>query len=324
VISGYPPSHRRVDEPQVEICELCGNFCPASHLLQSEVEGLRGRRVCDLTPGCQRFRSAIAYLDRRRNNARARSGYGDSRIFQPGAGDEWGVSPPLVMSVLDGTDVVAYYDIILQGSAFVDTADGNKVTKLVDFGPNGYHQTISAGFEPVYVANAGDGLPAWFWDGSDTTEGVEVSPVVALPGMKWACAKYTLADVESYIEGGTTSSDRWWIGRDSSNRLIVENGGLGDRVTADVITLNEFFWAKGIYSDDPLQLSEAFLNGVSGGTPMLFSKGLSGIKTSVTTRGSEMEGYIRATLTTNNLLTAEKTTQIDAIFAAYKAGSILT
>ncbi len=86
---GYPPSHRNVDEPQPECCDLCGMHVPGSHLMLAEVEGLRGYYVCDLQDGCRKFRSALSYKDRRRFNAREHSSIGSSRVYPSGSDTEW-------------------------------------------------------------------------------------------------------------------------------------------------------------------------------------------------------------------------------------------
>mgnify|MGYP000076406239 CR=1 FL=1 len=88
-LSGYPPSPRNLDEPQPEVCDLCGLHVGGAHLLIADTEGVRGYAVCDVQTGCGIWRSAISYNDRRRYNAREHSTIGDSRIFPPGGDTEW-------------------------------------------------------------------------------------------------------------------------------------------------------------------------------------------------------------------------------------------
>lgn len=42
------PSHRNPNELQPEVCELCGSLVGHQHLMDVDVEGLRGYKVCDL------------------------------------------------------------------------------------------------------------------------------------------------------------------------------------------------------------------------------------------------------------------------------------
>lgn len=44
------PNLRKTTEPQIEFCDLCGSQVSAQRLVQSEVQGLRGARICDLHP----------------------------------------------------------------------------------------------------------------------------------------------------------------------------------------------------------------------------------------------------------------------------------
>jgi hypothetical protein len=85
----YPPSHRNVDEPQPEVCDLCGLLVGGNRLITADVEGLRGRRICVVTPGCREFRSALSFRDRQRGNGRLSGTTGSSRIFEPGAEPWW-------------------------------------------------------------------------------------------------------------------------------------------------------------------------------------------------------------------------------------------
>jgi len=84
----YPPSHRSVEDPQPEVCDLCGLMVGGAHLATSEVEGLEGYRICDVTPGCRAFRSSPTFNDRRRTSGRVSGTIGSSRVFEAG-GDFW-------------------------------------------------------------------------------------------------------------------------------------------------------------------------------------------------------------------------------------------
>lgn len=44
------PNLRNPKEPQIEYCDLCGSQVSAQRLIQAEVQGLRGARICDLHP----------------------------------------------------------------------------------------------------------------------------------------------------------------------------------------------------------------------------------------------------------------------------------
>ena len=85
----YPPSHRNVEEPQPEVCDLCGLQVPAARLMVSDVEGLRGFRICDITPGCQQFRSSPTFNDRKALGGGVFGTTGSGRVFDGGAERWW-------------------------------------------------------------------------------------------------------------------------------------------------------------------------------------------------------------------------------------------
>lgn len=85
----YPPSHRQVEEPQPEVCDLCGLLVGGAHLLTAEVEGLRGARICDATPGCRDYRTALSFRDRRQAAGPLVGMLGSSRLYEPGAAPWW-------------------------------------------------------------------------------------------------------------------------------------------------------------------------------------------------------------------------------------------
>lgn len=85
---GYPPTYRNVDDVQPEVCDLCGVKVGAAHLMETDVEGLRGLYVCDVQPGCRKFRASLSYSDRRRMDP-GPDGIGDSRIYPAGAPPWW-------------------------------------------------------------------------------------------------------------------------------------------------------------------------------------------------------------------------------------------
>lgn len=86
-MGGYPPSHRSVDDPQPEVCDLCGLTIGGAHLQPADVEGLRGAYVCDAHRSC-RMRSAPSYRDQVRTRPQYHS-VGNSRIFPAGAKAYW-------------------------------------------------------------------------------------------------------------------------------------------------------------------------------------------------------------------------------------------
>lgn len=81
---GYPPSHRDTKDPQPEVCALCGSEVGAAHLAQSDVEGLRGMFICDVTPDCIAFRNAPSYKDLRTVSSPASLGGGQGRRLPGG------------------------------------------------------------------------------------------------------------------------------------------------------------------------------------------------------------------------------------------------
>jgi len=88
-MSTYPPSHRSVDEPQPEVCDLCGLQVGGAHLVTSDVEGLAGYRICDVTPGCRRFRTEQGFRDRKKASGPLPESIGSSRVFEAGAEPWW-------------------------------------------------------------------------------------------------------------------------------------------------------------------------------------------------------------------------------------------
>lgn len=59
----YPPSHRNRGDEQPEFCDLCGSLVGRDHLIESEVEGLRGRVICDIHPHERVARLAPSHND---------------------------------------------------------------------------------------------------------------------------------------------------------------------------------------------------------------------------------------------------------------------
>lgn len=93
-ISVYPPSHRDTRAPQPEFCELCGLTVPGHELVESDVEGLRGYRIC---PHCHDgMRDRPSYQDRRRLNPVDYDVIGTGRVYPPGGTREfWNPSADL-------------------------------------------------------------------------------------------------------------------------------------------------------------------------------------------------------------------------------------
>jgi len=86
-MGNYPPSHRSVDDPQPEVCDLCGLTIGGAHLQLSDVQGLRGAHVCDAHDSC-RMRSKPSYQDNNRVRGQFHS-IGSSRVYPPGAKADW-------------------------------------------------------------------------------------------------------------------------------------------------------------------------------------------------------------------------------------------
>jgi hypothetical protein len=64
---GFRPSHRNPDDLQPEVCQLCGSYVGQVHLHVSDVEGLRGYRICDLHRMERQHRVRPSYNDMRRD-----------------------------------------------------------------------------------------------------------------------------------------------------------------------------------------------------------------------------------------------------------------
>lgn len=84
----WPPSHRSIDDPQIEVCEHCGLWVGARHLARATAQGMRGFMVCDVTPACRDMRHRMSYSDRRRLSRRS-SFVGQSRLWEPGDTPWW-------------------------------------------------------------------------------------------------------------------------------------------------------------------------------------------------------------------------------------------
>lgn len=80
----YAPttSHRNPDEPQMEVCQLCGLHVGGAHLREAVGRGIEGLMVCDVTEGCKRMRS----IPDRRGTA-PHAGIGQSPVYPHGAPD---------------------------------------------------------------------------------------------------------------------------------------------------------------------------------------------------------------------------------------------
>ena len=90
---GYPPSHRNHRSPQPEVCELCGLLVEGRQLQTLDIEGLRGRRVCEVH---SEWRNKPTRRDVERFVAKSIPGgqfVGQSRIFDPGDPHWWQMDP---------------------------------------------------------------------------------------------------------------------------------------------------------------------------------------------------------------------------------------
>lgn len=86
---GYPPSHRSTDEPQPEVCQLCGLLVGGARLREAYTEGLRGMRICDVQEGCRNFRQNLSVRDRFEIVPDPELLYTRTRIYEPGAKPWW-------------------------------------------------------------------------------------------------------------------------------------------------------------------------------------------------------------------------------------------
>lgn len=85
---GYPPSHRKVDELQPEVCDTCGLLVGGAHLLRVDDGPLSGRTVCDVTDDCRRIHSQVpqSWL---RDKQGHEDWHTDSRYYDTGAPSWW-------------------------------------------------------------------------------------------------------------------------------------------------------------------------------------------------------------------------------------------
>lgn len=84
-MGNYPPSHRNTDDPQPEVCDLCGLTIGGAHLFISDAEGLEGAAVCDAHQSCRMRHRMMPRLE----DASPVQSLGGSRIFPPGAKANW-------------------------------------------------------------------------------------------------------------------------------------------------------------------------------------------------------------------------------------------
>lgn len=85
---GFRPSHRNPDEIQPEVCDLCGNLVGHQHLLDSQVEGLRGYAICDLHRFERRARVTPSFRDIRAFSRLPSAPTAGQRL-EPMGGDLW-------------------------------------------------------------------------------------------------------------------------------------------------------------------------------------------------------------------------------------------
>lgn len=124
------PSHRRTDEYQPIVDQLTGILVPASRVVVSDVEGLRGLAIGDTFP-----------FERQ---ARVRPGYEDLRGISPGVvqhelipvqGGELGPYQEEEWLPTDLADLEMWYD----QDALALVGDGNAISSWTDLSGNGKH-----------------------------------------------------------------------------------------------------------------------------------------------------------------------------------------
>lgn len=86
----YPPSHRRTDAPQPEVCDVTGFVVPGADLLVSEAPGLAGARVSSASRFLAHARNVSPELDE--INVPAIIGQG--RVYEPGMQPWFSQGPP--------------------------------------------------------------------------------------------------------------------------------------------------------------------------------------------------------------------------------------
>lgn len=86
-MSGPPlPTHRNVNEPEPKYCALCGLKVGGNHIQRATSQGLRGFPICDVTPGCRKWRHAITWRDRfERGQKQPVIGQAKNPVYTPGA-----------------------------------------------------------------------------------------------------------------------------------------------------------------------------------------------------------------------------------------------
>ena len=85
---GVRPSHRNPNDIQSEVCDFCGSYVGHRHLLELDVEGLRGFKICHLHPKERQHRTRPSFNDLRRDGPPIPNP--DPSRQQPTGGALWG------------------------------------------------------------------------------------------------------------------------------------------------------------------------------------------------------------------------------------------
>lgn len=88
----FRPSHRNPNDIQPEVCDLCGNLIGHRHLIEADVEGLRGQAICDIHSFERRARVTPGRQDLRRSSRLPYAPEVGQRL-PPVGGDLWFLDP---------------------------------------------------------------------------------------------------------------------------------------------------------------------------------------------------------------------------------------
>lgn len=87
------PSHRNPEDLQPEVCDLCGAKVGHQHLIDSDIVGLQGFKICGLHSFERRARVTPSYDDYRREGSLPFAV--DTARLEPIGGLAWWIDPEL-------------------------------------------------------------------------------------------------------------------------------------------------------------------------------------------------------------------------------------